>query len=776
MEVAPNDPATLSGATGSPRTQEFLYTPLSDASKCIRLLRMRPFSPRDSISSFEMTKHDMGDLPEYAAISYVWGSSSERHQVLIDESYMEVNSSAHAALTQACNLNRTAVNDEGDDHVYLWMDTICINQQDLREKGLQVMMMAEIYQMASVVYACIGSHDDGSEVLPEFLDALWDVHQGNETDEDEQDYSLAVQWLLTQDEDYLSKACGAFSRFAHRPYWTRMWIVQEICMAECCLVMCGPDSFNLNDVFLFENVFEALLEEPLPDTVRTIVDAEWAYMSEGFMSRAINNNKEDRNTPGACLQRMKDFKCRDPRDRIYALNAMIQWGKGQPRLEPNYAQSTFDLLVQALGHVTLADSELNTKHPAETLCERVNFGVLEALSIDASHKQIRATVAGLQQQAPTMPPDLGQKWPLLLRETSYAFDRIASDQGGRLTVSFHQTSHESSKETAELFEHFGTVEHDSSALGGLFEGRTPQQLFAGSAVAGIICSGAKSGDYLYPCNVPVAMLQRTSQLYIVIRDSSDSADGSCVVVGQALMFSNYEADIQFPTWSELERSQFRLVPANAVFELTLTAKDVVVLMGQDYNAQDVAPTFPSTRPWPKAIPPKRLRQSRNVLTRERFQRLATAVTMSPGCGARMIDFSRASVHQQLSALNVATQFAAATRGTAEKGAFLISQTKTGFEFMGESVPARYFAGPISHVSEGKCPVHGSRQLADGSIFERNVQAPSGRLLECVCHMSLWTITVKYDFSFPFRHSSTTNSSRPSRVHSLLRLAPPKHSS
>jgi hypothetical protein len=45
------------------------------------------------------------------------------------------------------------------------MDQICINQEVLEEKGLQVGDMAEIFRQAELVYACVGPHVDGSELL-----------------------------------------------------------------------------------------------------------------------------------------------------------------------------------------------------------------------------------------------------------------------------------------------------------------------------------------------------------------------------------------------------------------------------------------------------------------------------------------------------------------------------------------------------------------------------------------------------------------------------------
>ncbi|KAK5110881.1 hypothetical protein LTR85_000691 [Meristemomyces frigidus] len=51
----------------------------------------------------------------------------------------------------------------------VWIDALCINQEDMLEKSHQVAMMADIYQRASLVYACLGPHCDDSDFLFEQL-------------------------------------------------------------------------------------------------------------------------------------------------------------------------------------------------------------------------------------------------------------------------------------------------------------------------------------------------------------------------------------------------------------------------------------------------------------------------------------------------------------------------------------------------------------------------------------------------------------------------------
>jgi hypothetical protein len=51
----------------------------------------------------------------------------------------------------------------GQDGFFLWADGICINQQDVREKTLQVQLMREIYSAAIEVLIWLGSSTDETD-------------------------------------------------------------------------------------------------------------------------------------------------------------------------------------------------------------------------------------------------------------------------------------------------------------------------------------------------------------------------------------------------------------------------------------------------------------------------------------------------------------------------------------------------------------------------------------------------------------------------------------
>ncbi|KAF7192028.1 Heterokaryon incompatibility protein 6, OR allele [Pseudocercospora fuligena] len=74
--------------------------------------------------------------PRYAALSYTWGDPADTVPITCDGAEMQVTTNLAEALRKVVNHN---------PNEYLWVDQICINQQDYEEKSKQVQRMTKIY-------------------------------------------------------------------------------------------------------------------------------------------------------------------------------------------------------------------------------------------------------------------------------------------------------------------------------------------------------------------------------------------------------------------------------------------------------------------------------------------------------------------------------------------------------------------------------------------------------------------------------------------------------
>lgn len=143
----------------------FKYSPLSPG--WIRLLRLIP--NRDSNAPiycqlFDFPLHEVGEEPcLYEAVSYVWGGLDKYHSIDIDGSSLAVRTNLYAALIRFRDKFFAKI---------LWIDAVCINQEDKTERGHQVQEMAKIYRKADRVIVWLGEGMDGGDQALERMSDL----------------------------------------------------------------------------------------------------------------------------------------------------------------------------------------------------------------------------------------------------------------------------------------------------------------------------------------------------------------------------------------------------------------------------------------------------------------------------------------------------------------------------------------------------------------------------------------------------------------------------
>ncbi|KAF7193731.1 Heterokaryon incompatibility protein 6, OR allele [Pseudocercospora fuligena] len=169
--------------------KEYIYNYLSDENgKSIRLLTILPGAAADpvfvKIEEFHLDE-DWDLVVDYVALSYTWDSPGAEKRVHIgehgEEGFMLVRPNVDSALRKL----RSSADEE---HHVVWIDAICIDQNDDDEKMKQVAMMGEIYSKARGTVIWLGDADDRTELGLRACDVLakayWKMTYGDEMDED----------------------------------------------------------------------------------------------------------------------------------------------------------------------------------------------------------------------------------------------------------------------------------------------------------------------------------------------------------------------------------------------------------------------------------------------------------------------------------------------------------------------------------------------------------------------------------------------------------------
>jgi ankyrin repeat protein len=290
---------------------------------CIRLLRILPDSTSEVIRC-EMRHFVLEPKLKYAALSYAWGRGPDSERVLVNEVNMRIRKNLWRFLFQA----RATISDRFD---WLWIDAICINQNDKRERMHQVKLMAQIFQAASCVLIWLGPSYGGSEHALDFL-------------------SRRRTSRSTRSAPYTNAgkvASIGIVALCYRRYWRRLWILQEIILAKCIWMMCGA---RISPWQSFRD-FLVRLREYGTDATSTL--PRHPRLEGGFELTSMPNSPAmaivtlvEQRTGGHNLHDLlyetRLLRCADQLDKVYALLSIAEMSHCD--ILPDYDTTLLDLL------------------------------------------------------------------------------------------------------------------------------------------------------------------------------------------------------------------------------------------------------------------------------------------------------------------------------------------------------------------------------------------------------------------------------------------------
>ncbi|EWG38414.1 hypothetical protein FVEG_14888 [Fusarium verticillioides 7600] len=228
-------------------------------------------------------RYEWGD---FIALSYVWGYPKRKEEeppylITVDGVAFEVGPNLYFALTQ---LSRSARIRQG---FKVWIDAICINQADIDERSQQVTRMRDIYQSAWQVLIWLGPEEHESSLA---ISALYWLARESELDKPMdnfyfEEFSVDLRPLVIIWPRYKSSmkkdVYRALFHFFTRPYWRRMWIVQEVAMGNMnSPVLCGNSCISWNDLYKAVGIVaadESRFGREILETVQPRILPAWSF-------------------------------------------------------------------------------------------------------------------------------------------------------------------------------------------------------------------------------------------------------------------------------------------------------------------------------------------------------------------------------------------------------------------------------------------------------------------------------------------------------------------
>lgn len=354
-------------------------------------------------------KHAIVDdaLTHYAALSYVWGEATDTVPIYINDVPHPIGRNLHAALTQ---LRQNQGTESTSSPSWLWVDSICIQQSDVEEKTHQVDLMRIIYGQADLVFVWLGPGTEESDVAMDFICRNGPValdagvlDMGNRDWEQVQSFTKLIYSLvgdpfdkvsdkasqdvlvqrvldngaqqelvdflvnLRNDEDVyyegdLDKSINpdppspgpskqlvlGVQNIMTRDYWHRVWIVQEVALAQHAVLLCGTKHISLDAFEAAMTLVGYINTSPAQSGLSGIfyeciaLKTRKQYRNHGVRPDLGNILVQTAAPPGRPF-----YSASDPRDLIFGLLGIVK-DAGELGLQADYKMSVAEVFTNAM--------------------------------------------------------------------------------------------------------------------------------------------------------------------------------------------------------------------------------------------------------------------------------------------------------------------------------------------------------------------------------------------------------------------------------------------
>ncbi|PQE20360.1 hypothetical protein CJF30_00001673 [Rutstroemia sp. NJR-2017a BBW] len=276
------------------------YRPIPPGPDNIRLLRLLPSKDESAPIRCQLLDYSLQGFGrrghQYECLSYCWGSSEKPRSMDVDGINLPITESLNGALIQL------------RDHAFerhLWVDAVCINQEDIPEKEQQIQMMAKIYSQARQVIVWLGAEADDSDYAIELI-------------------RLAGAGKITRLSDDHRKRF-AITALLQRPWFRRIWVLQEVAAAKHVHMVCGASEIAGYSLCLGIDALEDLYEaQPV---MKTLICSVGRLIRGGFFRSntdmvAVNHSSLSIYPLVKLLDMYHTHQASLDNDKIYALLAM----------------------------------------------------------------------------------------------------------------------------------------------------------------------------------------------------------------------------------------------------------------------------------------------------------------------------------------------------------------------------------------------------------------------------------------------------------------------
>lgn len=314
---------------------DYEYQPLPNA-RSARYMTLRPASSDNDPLVCSLYTAKLNQFPPYEAISYVWGTPSKDRSITCDGRIIRITANLFDALRQVRSATKPRM---------LWVDSICINQADVKERGHQVSLMGEIYKKSACTLICLGMSDQA--LAPIAADLVTNVDFMLQSIFGRADFSWEPKsFPFPEDGNPLlsDTRWESLAVLLQQPWFRRGWVVQEAALGQRAVILWAGTTIIWLKLLraYFWAVFRALRVPHFHQLWMSNLHLESFYTQRNH--EAITFRRAGAIQPLTLLEVLDSarwLEFTDPRDRIYAFLGLPNASELLRALRPSYEVPCF---------------------------------------------------------------------------------------------------------------------------------------------------------------------------------------------------------------------------------------------------------------------------------------------------------------------------------------------------------------------------------------------------------------------------------------------------
>ncbi|KAH8588292.1 heterokaryon incompatibility protein-domain-containing protein [Bisporella sp. PMI_857] len=298
-------------------TPSYSYRLVDPSSRGFRLAILQPSAHFPASITCNLVEVTLDDHPIYEALSYAWGDPKIQATLQIEGASLKVTTNLELALRYLRLPDRPRT---------IWVDAICIDQSNIKERNQQVGLMKGIYSSCAVDLVWIGESDECTQSVIDAVRRMKSLNLQRLTDRGAKDFGIIGSDKLVS----LSKlglddigSRGLPELLEYPTLWERVWVMQEIACCPRAVLVVGKLTLP------WETLSSILDHSGTPDRYhlpfshqrydKDIWDAFSKVQVIEHQREALNLTVPINSTLLDVLSRFRATYSTDPRDKIYGL-------------------------------------------------------------------------------------------------------------------------------------------------------------------------------------------------------------------------------------------------------------------------------------------------------------------------------------------------------------------------------------------------------------------------------------------------------------------------